>query len=170
MIKLFRNFRQSLLNEGKTSKYLKYAIGEIILVVIGILIALQINNLNEVRKEKAKMITNIHSIAEDIVVDALELERISRILKEQGIAGKNLIRIMESKNIVIDDSLKFILEFNSFTTVTSLSNRSNTWNYLNSSGIMSEFPDHTLLKMLKNITRHIILSMEDWLVLLLPHD
>ncbi len=37
MIKLFRNLRQNLLNEGKTSRYLKYAIGEIILVGIGIL-------------------------------------------------------------------------------------------------------------------------------------
>ena len=46
MIKLFRTIRQNLLNEGKTSRYLKYAIGEIILVVIGILIALQINNWN----------------------------------------------------------------------------------------------------------------------------
>ncbi|GLU45473.1 hypothetical protein Musp01_30970 [Muricauda sp. NBRC 101325] len=50
MIKFFRNIRKTLLNEGKTSKYLKYAVGEIILVVIGILIALHINNWNENRK------------------------------------------------------------------------------------------------------------------------
>ncbi len=57
MIKFFRHIRKSLLMEnppaegaGKTSKYIKYAIGEIILVVIGILIALQINNWNENRK------------------------------------------------------------------------------------------------------------------------
>lgn len=49
MIKFFRKIRQNLLSEGKTGKYLKYAIGEIILVVIGILIALQINNWNENR-------------------------------------------------------------------------------------------------------------------------
>lgn len=52
MIKFFRHIRQRLLLEGKTGKYLKYAIGEIFLVVIGILIALQINNLNEKRKEQ----------------------------------------------------------------------------------------------------------------------
>jgi len=46
MIKFFRHIRQNLLAEGKTRKYFKYAIGEIILVVIGILIALQINNWN----------------------------------------------------------------------------------------------------------------------------
>jgi hypothetical protein len=52
MIKLFRKIRQNLLLENKTSKYFKYAIGEIVLVVIGILIALQINNWNENRKQK----------------------------------------------------------------------------------------------------------------------
>ena len=50
MIKFFRKIRQDLLSRGKTGKYFKYAIGEIILVVIGILIALQINNWNENRK------------------------------------------------------------------------------------------------------------------------
>src|SRR6056297_1107016 len=49
MIKFFRKIRQNLLNEDKTSKYFKYAIGEIVLVVIGILIALQINTWNNAR-------------------------------------------------------------------------------------------------------------------------
>ena len=48
MIKFFRNLRQSLIMENKTSKYFKYAIGEIVLVVLGILIALQINNWHQV--------------------------------------------------------------------------------------------------------------------------
>ena len=50
MIKFFRKIRQKLLTENKFSKYLLYAIGEIILVVIGILIALQVNNFNENQK------------------------------------------------------------------------------------------------------------------------
>ena len=51
MIKFFRQIRYDLMKKNKTSKYLKYAIGEIILVVVGILIALQINNWNEKRLE-----------------------------------------------------------------------------------------------------------------------
>jgi len=47
MIKFFRKIRQQLLAENKFTKYLIYAIGEIVLVVIGILIALSINNWNE---------------------------------------------------------------------------------------------------------------------------
>ncbi|MDT0558188.1 DUF6090 family protein [Ichthyenterobacterium sp. W332] len=54
MIKFSRKIRQYLLMENKTGKYFKYAIGEIILVVIGILIALQINNWNEHKKERAQ--------------------------------------------------------------------------------------------------------------------
>ena len=50
MIKFFRKIRQRLLAENRFSKYLLYAIGEIMLVVIGILIALQVNNLNERNK------------------------------------------------------------------------------------------------------------------------
>jgi len=54
MIKFFRKIRQNLLMENKTGKYFKYAVGEIILVVIGILIALSINNWNENRKSAAQ--------------------------------------------------------------------------------------------------------------------
>ena len=53
MIHFFRKIRRDLLANSQTYKYLKYAIGEIVLVVLGILIALQINNWNERRKEKA---------------------------------------------------------------------------------------------------------------------
>ena len=54
MIKLFRNIRKKLATEGKAIGYMRYAIGEIVLVVIGILIALQINNWNENRKNRIK--------------------------------------------------------------------------------------------------------------------
>jgi hypothetical protein len=53
MIKFFRKIRQNLLLENKNGKYFKYAIGEIVLVVIGILIALQINNANEQSKQNS---------------------------------------------------------------------------------------------------------------------
>ena len=64
MIKFFRKIRQNLLNEGKTAKYFKYAIGEIVLVVIGILIALQVNtwkeDLGDKRIERS-MMKNLNS-------------------------------------------------------------------------------------------------------------
>jgi len=63
MIKFFRKIRQKMLNENKFSKYLLYAIGEIVLVVIGILIALQINNWNENKKSKSQL-NNIYNEVE----------------------------------------------------------------------------------------------------------
>ena len=63
MIKFFRNIRKSLLSEGKRGKYLKYAIGEILLVMVGILLALQVSNWNQNRKDRIserKLLDNIH--------------------------------------------------------------------------------------------------------------
>lgn len=54
MIPFFRKIRKRLADDNKPIKYLRYAIGEIILVVIGILIALQVNNWNEIRRSSAK--------------------------------------------------------------------------------------------------------------------
>jgi len=66
MIKFFRKIRQNLLKEGKTARYFKYAIGEIILVVIGILIALQINNWNLQRIEQHKENIYLANIKRDL--------------------------------------------------------------------------------------------------------
>ena len=60
MIKFFRHLSLNLMEAGKTTKYFKYAIGEIILVAIGILIALQINNWNQNRVDKNEEIDLIH--------------------------------------------------------------------------------------------------------------
>lgn len=79
MIKLFRNFRRNLLNEGKTTKYFKYAIGEIILVVIGILIALQINNWNETRKNKAKETVLVDQLLQDLNQTEADLKGIKEL-------------------------------------------------------------------------------------------
>jgi len=73
MIKFFRNIRQNLIMENKTSKYLKYAIGEIVLVVIGILIALSINNWNENQQDKAKVDRLLKNIQKDIEMDVANI-------------------------------------------------------------------------------------------------
>ncbi|MDG1527624.1 MAG: DUF6090 family protein [Polaribacter sp.] len=66
MIKFFRHIRKSLLMKNNTSKYFKYAIGEIVLVVIGILIALSINNWNQNRLDKIKSEEYHQRIVEDL--------------------------------------------------------------------------------------------------------
>ncbi|WP_411768575.1 DUF6090 family protein [Winogradskyella sp. A3E31] len=63
------------MNQNKTGKYIKYAIGEIVLVVIGILIALSINNWNEAQKEKLKAITILEAIRSDMLDDLEDMAR-----------------------------------------------------------------------------------------------
>tara|TARA_R110001583_G_C5599913_1_gene404448 strand:+ start:33 stop:782 length:750 start_codon:yes stop_codon:yes gene_type:complete len=149
MINLFRKYRQNLLLEGKKGKYLKYAIGEIFLVVIGILIALQINNANELRKNRALLRTNIQSIAKDISADTILIKSVIKVLNTQIVSGKVIIPIMESDQKEVTDSLAFILAFNSMTSAPHITENETTWNYLNASGIIAEFPDKKLLKMLQ---------------------
>ncbi|MBT8267457.1 MAG: hypothetical protein KJO41_11970 [Bacteroidia bacterium] len=74
MIKFFRKIRQRLVTENKFNKYLLYAIGEIILVVIGILIALQINNWNEHQKQKDYEITILDEIRANLITSKKEVE------------------------------------------------------------------------------------------------
>lgn len=69
MINFYRHIRQKLLVENRFNKYLLYAIGEIILVVIGILIALQINNWNEIRKDRNKELAYLENIREDLTIN-----------------------------------------------------------------------------------------------------
>lgn len=66
MIKFFRKIRQNLLSEGKTGKYFKYAIGEIVLVVIGILIALQLNTWKADIEERKIETSHLQNIREDL--------------------------------------------------------------------------------------------------------
>lgn len=81
MIKFFRHIRQNLLMEnlpagqaGKTTKYFKYAIGEIVLVVIGILIALSINNWNENRKLQQREVQILEEIKSDLFQTKKDIE------------------------------------------------------------------------------------------------
>jgi hypothetical protein len=69
MIKFFRKIRQKMLTENKLSKYLLYAIGEITLVVIGILIALSVNNWNQKKTERKVEQNYISSLIEDAKTD-----------------------------------------------------------------------------------------------------
>ena len=74
MIKFFGRIRQKLLTENKFSKYLIYAIGEITLVVIGILIAIQLNNLNNAKTERNKELTLLSEMAKNLELDLVDLE------------------------------------------------------------------------------------------------
>jgi hypothetical protein len=83
MIKFFRKIRQNLLMENKTGTYFKYAIGEIVLVVIGILIALSINNWNETNKNEQEQIVFLNNLKNDLKNDLIQLNQILKLQKEK---------------------------------------------------------------------------------------
>ncbi|MCR9290948.1 MAG: DUF6090 family protein [Bacteroidetes bacterium] len=82
MIKFFRKIRQNLIMENKTGKYLKYAIGEIVLVVIGILIALGINNWNESRKFKNVEKTVLTNIYKNLATDSTQFNYYTKTIEQ----------------------------------------------------------------------------------------
>ena len=92
MIKFFRKIRQKLLTENRTGQYLKYAIGEIVLVVIGILIALQINNWNEKSKLKGEEIKLLKEMKSALISDK---EDIISCISEHSSAAKSCSILIE---------------------------------------------------------------------------
>ena len=86
MIKFFRKIRYTLMEQNKTAKYLKYAIGEIILVMIGILFALQVNNWNQQRIANQKEELLLQGLHNEFLKNKIQLEKI--VLKhEQSLAA-----------------------------------------------------------------------------------
>jgi len=152
MIKFFRNIRQNLINEGKTAKYLKYAIGEIILVMIGILLALQVNNWNDERKAKIETETirqsNLQEIYHDLQKDVVTLDTIIAQLKVQKEASKYALEVVESNNKFIGDSIKFIQDQFISSNSVAVDRTKNTWDNLNSSGQLLSLKDDELNKKL----------------------
>jgi len=66
MIRFFRNIRKSLVKDGKFTQYITYALGEVLLVMIGILLALQVNNWNEQRKSDEMMLGRVKALMKDL--------------------------------------------------------------------------------------------------------
>ena len=121
MIKLFRKIRQGILSKNKFGEYIIYAIGEIILVVIGILIALSINNWNEERKNRAFEKEILEQIRANLIKDKLSLESIQDNFKN---AINSTDKVLKSEWTTNEkDSLKYwlsdIVRFDRFQPLTN---------------------------------------------------
>jgi hypothetical protein len=146
MIKFFRQIRQQLVMEtGKTTKpalppaspsgragrYFKYAIGEIILVVIGILIALQINSWNIERLNKIEEQRYLKAIKTDLKKDALRLEDLVNRIAKELTTLKQIKKELASDSTPINQNIEFT---NSFLTTFSFNPEKATLEDLKSSG------------------------------------
>lgn len=129
MIKFFRHIRQQLIQENQMGKYFKYAIGEIVLVVIGILIALQINNWNEERKLGLYETQLLKQLKVDLEQNAKDL-KFNLSLQKKVISSSTIVLQHLEKNLPYHDSLskhfantslwtKFIVNAGAYKTIES---------------------------------------------------
>ena len=96
MIKFFRKIRYDLMEKNKTGKYFKYAIGEFLLVVIGILVALQINNWNENKQAQTRVDSRLINMTNDIESDIEEMKRYSPSSQRQDYSSQVYFRRFKS--------------------------------------------------------------------------
>ncbi len=123
MIKFFRKIRQRLLTDNKLSKYLLYAIGEISLVMIGILLALQVNNWNNSNKDRKLEKQYISGLIIDLEADSIAIARLKKESDEQVRRKRKLNDYFEGQSFS-NDSINYYFSMQwemavSFTPITT---------------------------------------------------
>ncbi|WKN43919.1 DUF6090 family protein [Tunicatimonas pelagia] len=108
MIKFFRNMRRRSLTKNKFYKYLLYAIGEIVLVVIGILIALQINNYSAYQKERYKETVLLSNLSNEIELDIQQIDNSTKLSTERLNRLDSIVQSLKNTDSI--DKLNFILQ------------------------------------------------------------
>ncbi|WP_445383632.1 DUF6090 family protein [Robiginitalea sp. IMCC43444] len=132
MLRFFRQIRQRLLTDNKVSKYLLYAVGEILLVVIGILIALQIDNWNELRKETLKERALLRELQANLETNVENLESDIKIQITGASAIHFLLDHLDNKRAYID-TLDYLFQEADYVPEAVLS--SSAFETLKSSGL-----------------------------------
>ena len=144
MIKFFRKIRQKLLQEKRFSSYVTYAVGEVLLVVIGILLALQFNNWNNKQMNVKKEIWYLDNIANDMFNQKSGLEDLKKYYtKTLNVAGELLLDFKKQKGYHKLDSLSYRL--NELMISYSYPNIDNTYRELLSSGQVSLIKNNDLI-------------------------
>lgn len=162
MINFFRKTRKKLTNNNKPTKYMRYAIGEIFLVVIGILIALSINNWNEDRKEYSKIKKYAKSLIMDLEADIVETKI------RLGQVEQIIISLDSLTNYVRNKKINEISNLDIFILTQYLIYRTHVWNRstideLKSSGSLSYIQNDLLSKKIVEydaFTQHLELDFE----------
>ena len=146
MIKFFRKIRQRLLTENKLSKYLIYGFGEIVLVVIGILIALSINKYNENIKAKQFELKLLKQIEQDVLENRIEYERLSDEYEKQFKSCEYILKHIREK-LPLSDSL--IRHFAYSRTQIKFTPINTSYAFLKSAGLNAIKNDSTRIAITK---------------------
>lgn len=150
MIKFFRKIRQHLLSENKFSKYIIYGIGEIILVVIGILIALSINNSNQFKKDRAAEKIYLQGLYDELLRDSVYFESTNKTLNFIEKSSRNVIAILDDPDKRIVDSLKFLTDLRFMIALDQKLPEPIIWKELQSSGNLRLIQNRKLIDLLYN--------------------
>lgn len=143
MIKFFRNIRRKLASENKVSAYLRYSIGEIVLVVIGILIALSINNWNEEQKKLKIKKSYIENLINDLQKDTVQLNASLKFNINQLSTADSIMSFFNDPNTDANAVLNRYLNTPGFMGLRVINTyNSNTFNLLISSGNIDLFSNH----------------------------
>jgi competence protein ComGC len=134
MIKFFRKIRYDLMEKNKTGKYFKYAIGEIVLVVIGILIALSINNWNEERKNILNESQLVKNIIEDLRLDSEHINQsLNELTNQLYIIDHLIAKVLNSENELNYDSTELVRYSSDFRPITQQNHAESVSNLKNES-------------------------------------
>ena len=143
MIKFFRNIRKKLVAENKASAYLRYSIGEIVLVVIGILIALSINNWNEEQKKLKLKKSYVENLINDLHKDTVQLNASLKFNINQQSTADSIMSFFNDPNTDANAVLNRYLNTPGFMGLRVINTyNSNTFNLLISSGNIDLFSNH----------------------------
>jgi len=153
MISFFRKIRQQLLTQNKVSKYLLYAIGEIVLVVLGILIALSINNWNEVRKNHNTLEGYLIFLLEDIESDKNQL---IRLIQEREVSLLSTTKIIDAyKNQTPIETSDFLNAFNPIVVEQKFDNNTSGFDKVQNSVLFDSNKFQNIRKLIRTYQKSI---------------
>ncbi len=109
MLKFFRKIRYNLMETGKTTKYLKYAIGEIVLVVVGILIALSLNSWKEKNELRTQELNTLKQLKEEFKANLVQLDEKISMRTAMIHSGTTLLNYHDNPNLINLDSVAIYL-------------------------------------------------------------
>lgn len=149
MFKFFRRIRLDLMEKNNTGKYIKYAFGEIVLVVIGILIALQINNLNEARKTRTTELHYLENLKTDLILNIAELDKYIAVRNSRIESAHKVLEHFEGKPLT--DLNDFALHTTNIYVWQKFSQQDNTFQELINSGNLAIISNDTIKDGLLNL-------------------
>ena len=150
MIKLFRKIRQKMLVENKFSKYLLYALGEIILVVIGILIAVAINNSQQQKITLKKEQTYLKGLQQEFITSQRKLNELLEVNKQNYVGVKTILETISNPTVSLNEKQFSELLFRSFSSDISFNANNSLLNEIINSGSLKDIANDTLRVLLTN--------------------